>query len=168
MSSVVVSPFDPMFYLHHCNADRLWAMWQMDGHADEYPLAGGNQHHHRTNAMYPWVGGAAGYSSNNSFGPIVPTRLLGARRDHARRRPRSPRARLFLRHPGCHRGPRSTGPALYDQVTSPSNGAGCTRCYEVGSGENAACRRFCWTAKRRTRRLKPTWWPGSRPSAGLP
>lgn len=71
MSSVVVSPFDPMFYLHHCNADRLWAMWQMDGHADEYPLAGGDPHHHRTDPMYPWVGGAAGYSSNNSFGPIV-------------------------------------------------------------------------------------------------
>lgn len=35
MGSVAVSPFDPMFYLHHCNADRLWAMWQMDGHADE-------------------------------------------------------------------------------------------------------------------------------------
>ena len=21
------SPFDPIFYLHHCNIDRLWALW---------------------------------------------------------------------------------------------------------------------------------------------
>ena len=71
MGSVAVSPFDPMFYLHHCNCDRLWAMWQMDGHADEYPLAGGDAEHHRTDPMYPWVGALAGYSTNFSFTPIV-------------------------------------------------------------------------------------------------
>src|SRR5262245_30625657 len=54
MGSVAVSPFDPMFYLHHCNVDRLWAMWQMDGHADEFPMAGGHPEHHRTDPMYPW------------------------------------------------------------------------------------------------------------------
>jgi hypothetical protein len=71
MSSVVVSPFDPMFYLHHCNIDRLWAMWQMDGHATEYPLSGGNAEHHLNDPMYPWIGGLAGYSSNLSFAPIT-------------------------------------------------------------------------------------------------
>ena len=71
MRSVVVSPFDPMFYLHHCNIDRLWAMWQMDGHATEYPLSGGNPEHNRNDPMYPWVGSASGYSSNYSFAPIT-------------------------------------------------------------------------------------------------
>ena len=71
MSSVVVSPFDPIFYLHHCNADRLWAMWQMDGHALDYPAAGGNAEHHLNDPMYPWVGALAGYSSNLSFAPLV-------------------------------------------------------------------------------------------------
>lgn len=71
MSSTVVSPFDPIFYLHHCNIDRLWAMWQMDGHASEYPIGGGNTHHHLTDPMYPWVGGASGYTSNYSFPPIT-------------------------------------------------------------------------------------------------
>jgi Common central domain of tyrosinase len=71
MSSVVVSPFDPIFYLHHCQVDRLWALWQMDGHATEYPLAGGDAGHHRNDPMYPWVGGAPGYSSNYDFPPIT-------------------------------------------------------------------------------------------------
>jgi hypothetical protein len=71
MGSVAVSPFDPMFYLHHCNCDRLWAMWQMDGHADEYPLAGGDPEHHRNDPMYPWVGALGGYSTNYAFPPIV-------------------------------------------------------------------------------------------------
>jgi tyrosinase len=28
MSSLDVSAFDPVFWLHHCNVDRIWAMWQ--------------------------------------------------------------------------------------------------------------------------------------------
>ena len=71
MGSVVVSPFDPIFYMHHCNADRLWAMWQMDGHALDYPVSGGNAEHHLNDPMYPWVGALAGYSSNLSFPPIT-------------------------------------------------------------------------------------------------
>jgi hypothetical protein len=71
MSNPTASPFDPMFYLHHCNIDRLWAMWQMDGHATEYPTSGGNAHHHRNDPMYPWVGTAPGYSGNISFPPIA-------------------------------------------------------------------------------------------------
>jgi hypothetical protein len=71
MRSTRVSPFDPFFYLHHCNIDRLWAMWQLDGHANEYPTSGGFSQHHRNDIMYPWTGGAAGYSTNVSAGPIM-------------------------------------------------------------------------------------------------
>ncbi len=28
-----MSPLDPIFWLHHCNVDRLWAEWQAAGHA---------------------------------------------------------------------------------------------------------------------------------------
>jgi hypothetical protein len=71
MSNPAVSPFDPIFYLHHCNIDRLWAMWQLDGHANEFPTSGGFPQHHRDDIMYPWTGGAAGYSTNVSIGPIA-------------------------------------------------------------------------------------------------
>jgi hypothetical protein len=60
------SPFDPMFFLHHANIDRLWAMWQMDGHGNDYPPDGSVTGHHRLNdPMYPWVGAAPGYSAND-------------------------------------------------------------------------------------------------------
>ena len=77
MSSLTGSPFDPLFYLHHCNIDRLWAMWQMDDHATLYPAAGAKPKHGPTDAMYPWVGAdAALYTSNYSFGSIVMPNFL--------------------------------------------------------------------------------------------
>lgn len=72
MNSPTASPFDPIFYLHHCNIDRLWAMWQADGHADEYPLNGGSSQHHRNDLMYPWTGGAAGYGTNAAIATSIP------------------------------------------------------------------------------------------------
>ncbi|MBT8183358.1 MAG: tyrosinase family protein, partial [Eudoraea sp.] len=72
MSHPEASPFDPFFYLHHCNIDRLWAMWQADGHATEYPLAGGNSNHHRNDLMYPWVGNTPGYSTSASISGSIP------------------------------------------------------------------------------------------------
>jgi hypothetical protein len=71
MGDLTGSPFDPFFYLHHCNIDRLWAMWQADGHATEYPALGADPQHGPADIMYPWTGGAAGYSSNFAFGAIV-------------------------------------------------------------------------------------------------
>ncbi len=30
------SPNDPVFYLNHCNADRMWTSW-MERHGEKYP-----------------------------------------------------------------------------------------------------------------------------------
>ena len=72
MSFPSVSPFDPIFYLHHCNIDRLWAMWQADGHASDYPSSGGRPHHHRNDIMYPWIGATPGYGTNASIASAIP------------------------------------------------------------------------------------------------
>lgn len=70
MRSVAAAPSDPIFFMHHCNVDRLWAMWQKDGHegAAFYGEPFSPEGHNLGDLMYPWVGAVAGYSSNN---PIV-------------------------------------------------------------------------------------------------
>jgi hypothetical protein len=67
------SPNDLIFFMHHCNIDRLWAMWQIDGHQGSafYPSVGRPQGHNLNDPMWPWVGGLAGYSSNNAQTNIV-------------------------------------------------------------------------------------------------
>jgi len=72
MSYPAVSPFDPIFYLHHCNIDRLWAMWQADGHASEYPATGGKPQHNRNDIMYPWIGTTPGYGTNAAIASSIP------------------------------------------------------------------------------------------------
>jgi Common central domain of tyrosinase len=72
MSFPAFSPFDPFFYLHHCNIDRIWAMWQADGHADEYPTSGGRAYHNRNDMMYPWVGSTAGFGTNSTVAASIP------------------------------------------------------------------------------------------------
>ena len=72
MSDPQVSPADPIFYLHHCNIDRLWAMWQADGHENEYPAVGGDAEHNRNDIMYPWTGGTAGYGTNEGISSSIP------------------------------------------------------------------------------------------------
>jgi Common central domain of tyrosinase len=84
MSFPRFSPFDPIFYLHHCNIDRLWAMWQLDGHASEYPTVGGRPNHHRDDIMYPWTGGAAGYGTSAPIASAIPMpdfSAVGAKRN---------------------------------------------------------------------------------------
>ncbi len=41
--ALAASPNDPVFWLHHCNLDRLWSLWeQTTGTAVQYaPMAGG-------------------------------------------------------------------------------------------------------------------------------
>ena len=60
------SPNDPIFFLHHCNCDRLWAMWQMDGHngTSYYPTSGWKQGHTLSEPMWPWIGSLPGYTAS--------------------------------------------------------------------------------------------------------
>lgn len=70
-----VSPNDPMFWLHHCNVDRLWALWQVDGHSGSefYPGPGTAlpPGHDEDDRMWPWVGNRSNYRSNNRLPGIT-------------------------------------------------------------------------------------------------
>lgn len=49
------SPNDPVFFLHHCNIDRLWAQWQAAHPAESYqPVTGGPMGHNLNDPMEPW------------------------------------------------------------------------------------------------------------------
>lgn len=53
------SPGDPIFFINHCNVDRLWAEWQYRGErtpADWYPTDGTIpvEGHNRSDIMFPW------------------------------------------------------------------------------------------------------------------
>jgi len=49
------SPNDPVFFLHHCNVDRLWWQWQLK-HPDAgyVPTSGGPPGHDLNDQMTPW------------------------------------------------------------------------------------------------------------------
>jgi len=81
-----MSPGDPVFFLNHCNVDRLWAEWQNLNNNRSYPKNGsiirpdgslikGNI---RSDIMFPW-------NNNNDGNPTVENmlnhRLLGYRYD---------------------------------------------------------------------------------------
>ncbi len=51
------SPQDPLFFMHHANVDRIWALWQDDGHTFDYPAAGRPTGHNLNDPMWPWDGG---------------------------------------------------------------------------------------------------------------
>lgn len=54
------SPNDPIFFLHHCNVDRIWADWQTAHPGSDYePQSGGPVGHNVTDAMFPWNGVAS-------------------------------------------------------------------------------------------------------------
>lgn len=57
MVNVNISPNDPVFFLHHCNVDRLWAIWQEKNPSQGYlPTGEGPEGHNLYDLMYPWDG----------------------------------------------------------------------------------------------------------------
>ncbi|MFI9586016.1 tyrosinase family protein [Streptomyces sp. NPDC052236] len=58
------SPNDPVFFLHHCNIDRLWARWQ---------------HQHPTVAYAPASGGPVGHNLGDTMQHLVTTDATPAR-----------------------------------------------------------------------------------------
>lgn len=70
------SPNDPVFFLHHCNIDRLWADWQHQHPTQGYlPNTGGPQGHNVNDPMHPWKGSStpASVINHNSLGYIYDT-----------------------------------------------------------------------------------------------
>lgn len=66
------SPNDPVFFLLHCNIDRLWAMWQTR-HPNErpyLPAAEGMPGHNLNDPMSPWGG-------NTTPASVLDHRTLG-------------------------------------------------------------------------------------------
>lgn len=49
------SPNDPVFFLHHCNVDRLWWQWQIQHPTEGYvPTSSGPPGHDLNDQMTPW------------------------------------------------------------------------------------------------------------------
>ncbi len=53
-----VSPNDPIFFFHHCNIDRLWAIWQRKNRKQKYPKFGPLPGRRIIDPMIPWDGSA--------------------------------------------------------------------------------------------------------------
>lgn len=70
----MTSPNDPIFFLHHCQVDRIWAKWQEDhpGTANFNPLNTGVVGHRVNDPMWPWDGGVSSTTWTSITG-LLPT-----------------------------------------------------------------------------------------------
>ena len=60
MADVTFSPNDPVFFLHHCNVDRLWSRWQRTHKkTSQYPKFGPIPGRRKKDDMLPWVTGSS-------------------------------------------------------------------------------------------------------------
>jgi tyrosinase len=58
MNTLAIAPADPIFWMHHANTDRLWALWQYR-HAGQNPNLPPNamdDENQPANVMDPWTG----------------------------------------------------------------------------------------------------------------
>ena len=75
--ATAASPGDPIFYLHHCMIDLLWAQWQLLHPAeDRYQSSGAG--HALTDPMAPWTATPADLLDHRPINPYqLSARLLG-------------------------------------------------------------------------------------------
>jgi len=59
MANIGTAVNDPIFFLNHCNVDRLWAMWQDYGNATAFPATGQSHGNNREDFLWPWDGNKA-------------------------------------------------------------------------------------------------------------
>ncbi len=72
------SPNDPVFFLNHCNVDRIWASWQAkQPQADQYPpTAGAPPGHNRGDLMPPFDGRADTRPGGVTMPSVTPGDML--------------------------------------------------------------------------------------------
>ena len=83
------SPNDPLFFLNHCNVDRIWAEWQQDKPDFGYPIDGeikysdGNRipHHNRSDPMIPWSHSSDSEELPPTIESVLDHRKLGYKYD---------------------------------------------------------------------------------------
>ena len=63
------SPNDPVFFMHHCFVDKIWADWQGNGHPNDYE---GASPFAFNDPMWPWVTNPNDYDSPAQLKPFLP------------------------------------------------------------------------------------------------
>jgi tyrosinase len=86
----MVSPNDPVFFLHHAFIDKLWADWQAEMRKEDpensphyYPISGGPPGHNLRDPMFPWQDSPESVLNVEDLGysyeqPIQPSHILMA------------------------------------------------------------------------------------------
>lgn len=70
----MTSPNDPVFFLHHCFVDKLWADWQDQNPSEGYlPVTGEPEGHRLNDALYPWSATPADVLNHRDLGYIYDT-----------------------------------------------------------------------------------------------
>jgi len=83
------SPNDPLFFLNHCNVDRIWAKWQQDKSDYGYPMDGQIKYdngtripsHNRNDPMIPWNQSSASGEPYPTIESVLDHRRLGYKYD---------------------------------------------------------------------------------------
>jgi tyrosinase len=79
------SPNDPVFFLHHCNCDRIWALWQICHpgvpYAPDNSVTGAPEGHRLNDRMFPWT-----TASDRRISELLDISMLGYSYDDFHRR----------------------------------------------------------------------------------
>jgi tyrosinase len=75
----MTSPNDPVFFLHHCNIDRLWWMWQSvhPGSSPYLPVTGAAAGHNLNDSLIFALGGFAPFPGTFTPASVIDNLALG-------------------------------------------------------------------------------------------